>query len=115
MPSPWEGPGRKQQRVAVVQVIEGPANAKNEKELIPNTVATRWASIYPGRVQVVTQGGEVQAYRFSRVRLAYSSEIADITAVNWYLIFRGRELDVMSVLNLSELNREIELEVRERI
>jgi len=75
-------------------------------------LATVWASIWPLAGKEAVQGRAENAEVTHRVQLRWQSSLADLSPRD-RLIFAGRVLEIVGVVNVGERNRELELLCRE--
>ena len=75
------------------------------------TYSVRWASVEPLRGQELFAAQQINAEITHRVRLRYCD---DLTASH-RLVFGSRSLNILSILNPEERNRELEVMCKEAV
>ncbi len=104
--------GKKRQKITIERPVTTQDEFGEEIEGTPTTVATRWAEVRPlnGRELVVAQ--QVNAQLSHEVKLRYDSAL-NLTSADRF-IFDSRTLNIESVINVGERNKEFVVMCKEQ-
>lgn len=103
--------GKLQHRIEIQDNVFGEQDAHGNVEKIPTTLATVWADVMPlsGRELLLAQ--QVNATTTHAVRIRAS----DLVKPQQWILFKGRTLDINSIVNDRESDRVMLLSCTERV
>ena len=112
MPSVREFAGTLNHQVAIIGLDSSSVNARGEPTLAPTTLATVWANIRPltGRELFTAQQRAAEVTHFITMRhpgLTVTPEMK--------LTYGSRTFDILSVLNLEEMNVTLQILAKEHL
>jgi SPP1 family predicted phage head-tail adaptor len=94
-----------------VQSKASNANSYGEDVITWTTVGYRWASIEPLNSKELIEAQQIKSESTHRVKMRYDSDITP----EHRLVFNGRTLEINSLINVMELNKELILICRESV
>jgi SPP1 family predicted phage head-tail adaptor len=100
--------GKLRQRIQIQQNNAGSPDAYGEKTASWTTIATVWASVEPLAGREYLQALQVKASSMHRVRMRWS-QVFTLTPRHRILLRSTRVLEINSVNNVDERNRELEV------
>ncbi len=106
--------GRYKKRVTLETYAEAPDSFGDAMVGTYTTLAIRWASVNPLRGRELAQFQQVHADVSHRIRLRYDSSLMVLTPKD-RVALGSRNFEILSVINIQEANRNLELICKENL
>lgn len=109
------GAGKRRHQVVIKKKSSNDFDERGQTlDLLPDDVATVWASIEPLRGQEALLARQLDATLSHRITLAWSSDITEIDP-SYFIDFGDRRFHISEVRNVREENREVEIIAGEQV